>query len=264
LKCDTCKKHSRKHFVGSPKTIVKSGNRTHYYICKGKSSVYNKKVCDTLPISADAVEKYVVKLSKKLLANPIHTFKYQHSLNSTQLHLKQTKEDEEQLRNLLTSLPEVRERLRYQHEVGMIDNARLQRELKSSKQSEKDYRERLEVLRARLSKDTLDKAYIETFKLFGSKYQKMLSGVEKDREEIYKIIHALIEEIIVYTRPVKKEDKVAGRKRDGQMITNRIHIKFKLPQEILNEVSKQKAFITEKAPLDGGTSSSQKNISGAR
>lgn len=264
LKCDTCKGHHRKHFIGTPKTIRKSGKRVHYYVCKGKSTIYNKKTCNTLPLSADALERYVVGLCKKLLANPIHTFKYQSSLNSTKLEIKQKKQEEAQLRKLLTSLPELRERLRYQHEVGLIDNKRLERELNKTKVSEKEYLEKLDAVRAQLSKNSLDKAYIETFKLFDTKYQKMLSGIEKDREDAYSVLHSLIDEIVVYSRPVRDADKIAGKKKDGQMIANRIHIKFRLPQDILNEIGKQKGVIKEKAPLTRGASSSQKNDSGAR
>lgn len=263
LKCDTCKKHSRKHFIGTPKTVRKSGNRTHYYVCKGKSSIINKSVCSALPLPAEATEKYIVNLCKQTLKNPVHTFNYQKTLSSTKLRTKQIKREEEQIRKTLNEIPTTIERIRYQHERGLLGTEDLENKLQNLLKTEKEQKKKLEDVRAQLSKNSVDKIYAETFKLFSKKYQRMLESIDTKRGDIYKILHALIDEIIVYTRPVKDSDKVAGRKKKGQMITNRMHIKFNLPQEILNEIGKQDTYIKEIVKASGG-SSSQKNISGGR
>jgi len=264
LRCDCCKDGNHmKHYVGVPQKVKTSGKKVHYYQCKGKSLLYKDNRCMTLPIGTDAIEDYVVNLCQNLLANPVHTYKYQQSLESTKLKTQQLKRDEEQLLKLLDGLPERRERLRKHHEIGLIDDRRLKEEFDSLVKSEREDRERLKQVQAQLSQCSLDQAYVETFKLFDQKYQSVLENITKNRDEVYKLLHLMIDDIVVYSRPVTEDDRVAGRKREGQMIANRIHVKFRLPQDMLNEIGAQKAYITEKAP-EAGTSSGQKDVFGAR
>jgi hypothetical protein len=67
---------------------------------------------------------------------------------------------------------------------------------------------------------------------YGSKLQTLFS----DRVGTSKFIHQLIEEITVYSRPIRDKDPVAGPKKEGQLIPHKIHIKFKLPADILNDL----------------------------
>ena len=44
----------------------------------------------------------------------------------------------------------------------------------------------------------------------------------------------LISSITVYSRPVTKKDKIAGRKKAEQLIPYKLEMELKLPQDILN------------------------------
>lgn len=261
LRCDCCKSgHSLKYYVGTPQTVKSTNKKVYYYNCKGKSHLYKNDQCNTLPIGADAIEDYIVNLCKGLISDPIHTYKYQQSLESTQLKLKQLKREEEQLLKLIDALPEKRQRLSFQHSEGLFDNSRLRSYLDEIMESDKKTREKLKEVQGQISQCSLDEGYESMFKFFGNNYSEMLSDLTKDRAGAYHLIHALVDQVIVYSRPVVEGDRVAGKKRDGQQIAYRIHVKFRLPQDMLNKFAGREI---EKAPVVGA-SSSQKDISGAR
>jgi len=96
LRCDSCKsEHSLKHYVGTPQTVKSTGKKVYYYVCKGKTHLYKGRKCNTLPIGADAMEDYIVNLCKDMLSNPLHTYKYQQSLESTRLKTKHLRREED-------------------------------------------------------------------------------------------------------------------------------------------------------------------------
>lgn len=63
---------------------------------------------------------------------------------------------------------------------------------------------------------------------------KVLDDIYKKRQEIFDTLHMLISSIIVYSRPVTKKDKIAGRKKANQLIPYKLEMELKLPQDILN------------------------------
>lgn len=261
LRCDSCKTdHSLKHFVGTPKTVKSTGKNVYYYICKGKTYLYKGRKCNTLPIPADAIEDYIVNLCRDIISNPLHTYKYQQSLESTRLKTRHLRREEEQLLKLIEAAPEKRRRIAVQHSEGLFDDSQLRIHLEAVIESEKKSRTKLSEIQAQISQCSLDEGYVNTFKFFDKNYGQMLSDLGKNRTEAYHLIHTLIDQVIVYSRPVVDRDSVSGKKADGQTIANRIHVKFRLPQEMLNEMGAQ---TKEKAPLVGA-SSSQKNVFGAR
>lgn len=66
---------------------------------------------------------------------------------------------------------------------------------------------------------------------------------------------------------VRKTDLIAGRKKEGQAIPNRVHIKLKLPSDILHEIAPEAVTSTERYGFDGEDvvpSSGLKSIGGGR
>lgn len=63
------------------------------------------------------------------------------------------------------------------------------------------------------------------------------------------LLHELIEEIVIYSRPIKKGDIIAGRQKEGQQIPHRLHIKLKLPQDILRQI---KTFLPRDIDFNSG------------
>lgn len=264
LRCENCRDGaSVKHYIGTPQTVKSTSKKVYYYNCKGKSHLYKDNPCLTTPLPADAIEDYVVNICRQILENPIDTFEYQQKLKSTRVEIKHLQKEEDRVLKLIEGIPARKDLLREQHEAAIIDTPTIKAKFAELDEKEKSHKEQLTQIQSRLSQNTLNEGYIETFKLFNEKYQEMLVRVNKNRADIKDIIHTMIDEIAVYSRPVEEGDSVAGRKKKGQQVPYRIHIKFKLPQEMLNTFGKQEAIIKENAP-EVGASSSQKDIGGAR
>lgn len=260
LHCDTCQReHHMRRFAGIPQQSGKNG-RVHYYVCKGRSKLLEEPICPVSYIAADPIEEYVVTLCKNILSNPIHTFKYHQSLESTRANTKRLQREKNQLVNLIDALPQRVRQLRLHNDVGAIDEAGFRKEYAELKEGEKKQKKRLEEIEMELSQSELSESYIKTFEYFNAEYRNKLNDLMNKREEASEVIHRLIEKIVVYSRPVEESDHLAGRKKKEQRVASRIHIKFKLPQEILQEVSAQEI---EKAP-SGGASSSYKSNASAR
>ncbi len=264
LRCEACRDGGyAKHFAGVPKPVKSTGKKVYYYSCKGKGHLHKDNPCNTTPVPADAIEDYIVNVCKKILANPVDTFAYQQKLKSTRAEIKHLQKEEERVLKLIEGVPSRKLLLREQHEAGLLDLPALKERVSELNAKEKAHTEQLKQIQARLSQNTLNEGYIDTFNLFNEKYQAMLEKVASNRSEVYDLIHAMIDEVTVYSRPVEEGDKIAGRKKGGQLVPYRIHIKFKLPQEMLNVFGAQEAVITENAP-EAGASSSQKVDSGGR
>ena len=75
---------------------------------------------------------------------------------------------------------------------------------------------------------------------FKTKYAESVAKILYDREEVSRLLHMLIEEIIVYSRPVNETDVIAGQKKSGQLIPYKVDIRFRLPQEMLDDLVKAK------------------------
>ncbi len=122
--------------------------------------------------------------------------------------------------------------------------------------------EELIGIEEQMARSTLSGEYLVSLDLFGKKYRDVLKNVKNEPSEARKILNMLIDEIIVYSRPITSDDVIAGRRSEGRQIPNRLHIKLKLPQDILNELTEVLNPEIEKAPPEEGASSRQKNDDG--
>jgi site-specific DNA recombinase len=241
LKCESCydpqNDHSRIAWTGDRKE-TKKGNKkfSYFYRCSRKTKGKYTKACSTIPLPAEQIENYVVNFICALLKNPINTFDYQQKLKSTKteinnLHLKRS-----EISSLLESLAGRKHRILEQHEAGVIGKNIMKSSIEDLNNKEKDYRKRLKEIDNQISQNTLSRGYQESLELFSTRYSKMLENIKQNRADIYTIIHKLIEEIIVISRPVNDKDVIAGKKKKNQKVPFRLHIKFKLPQTILQEL----------------------------
>lgn len=270
LKCDGCYDSERDngirhHWSGAPKKVKSTDKYTYYYSCGRKSTSKYERTCRVLPFSAEAIEKYVSHFCMELLKSPVSVFKHQQELQSSKVEIKLLHKKLSSINKLLKGLPSRRKNVLEQHEHKYIDRKELEERMADVLKSEQRYREEIEKIQIKVSENTLLDKYSKALGLFEGKYQKMLQDFKKHPEEVKEILHMLIDEIVVYSRPVVKDDKVSGPKKENQQIANRLHIKLKLPQDILNEIGKQEVLITEKAPAGAdanSSSSSQELIAG--
>lgn len=242
LKCDYCRKivkpveSEMMSWTGGKKEIVESKKYTYHYHCNRKNTKKHSITCPTVPIPAEPLEDYIIDFIRQLLSDPKAVYEYQKKLKSTQSSIKHYETDKSNFLNLLDGLPQRKKSLLFQHEIGEINNDALKVKLEELQAKEKQYNERLIEIDFQLSQITLSRGYEVSLPLFAKKYKKVLDQSFKDRKELYELIHILIDQIVVTSRPRQESDVIAGRKKENQMIPEKIDIFLNLPQDLLREL----------------------------
>lgn len=244
LKCDCCRddvgNENLMTWTGDRKKI-KKGKKTsisYSYKCGRRKKTKHSQTCGTVPIPAQQLEEYVVEIVKGLINNPDAVYEYYQQLKSTKLMIKKLVTERKRWIKLIENIPGVKKRYKEQHTAGIIDLSSLKKSIKRCDQDKKIYQKKIDDLDHQISQKSVSKSYLATLKLFKPQYVKSLEKMYKNQQEVFDIIHMLIDKIIVYSRPVRKTDKIAGRKTDRKrFIPNKIEIELKLPQEILNNLA---------------------------
>lgn len=242
LKCDYCRKivkpveSEMMSWTGGKKEIKESSKFTYHYHCNRKNTKKHSITCPTVPIPAEPLEDYIIDFIRQLLSDPKAVYEYQKQLKSTQASIKHYETDKTNFLNLLEGLPQRKKSLLFQHEIGEINNDTLKVKLEELQTKEKQYKEKLNEIDFQLSQITLSRGYEVSLPLYAEKYKKVLDQSFKDRKELYELIHMLIDQIVVTSRPRQERDVIAGRKKENQMIPERIDIYLNLPQDLLREL----------------------------
>lgn len=247
LKCDHCRAFSGQvegemtTWTGGRKKLAKdTTNYSYYYFCGRKNRKKYSTICPVVPVPAEPIEEYVIDFIKQLLSNPQAVYDYQNKLKSTELATKQYESDKKTLEGNLEALPERRKNIRIQHELNYIDTPTLQKEMQETYERENMLKKKISELDLQLSQITLSKGYEVSIEKYAEKYGKSLEKMTDDKAQLSELIHGLIHEIIVYSRPRKEGDVIAGRKKDDQFIPERVDIALNLPQQLLHQLYTQK------------------------
>lgn len=243
LKCNECRKltspveSEMMSWTGDRKILTKEPLRySHYYHCNRKNRKKFSLVCPVVPIPAEPIEEYMLDFIKRLLDDPQAVYEYQKNHIPNQISIRQLEEDMGYYIELLNELPQRKESLREQHELGVIDTPELKEKLNDYNKTEEEYKKKIEEMDNQLSQITLSKGYVESLELYAEKYGKALEEALLDKQEQFNLIHSIINQIVVYSRPRKKGDKIAGRKKDDQLIPERVDIYLNLPQNLLRQL----------------------------
>lgn len=246
LKCDQCRKMTTPtesdmmSWTGGRKFVNYTQKYTYHYACNRKNSKKFSFVCPVVPIPADPLENYVIEFVKQLISDPKAVYEHQKELASTQLSITHMEEDKKELESMLKRLPQRLQSLSEQHEMGVIDTPTLQRRKAELAESEKNLKAKIDELDFQLSQVALSQGYEASLKLYAEKYGKTLDKIIKDRRQLHDLIHDLIYQVVVYSRPRTEKDIIAGRKKQDQYIPDRIDIYLNLPQNLLQHLYTQK------------------------
>lgn len=253
LKCDTCRKlgatkDSEMSWTGGKDRIDKdTGRYSYHYQCNRKNRKKYTTVCPVVPIPAKGLENYVIQFVRKLLNNPQATFEYQRSLDSSRLNISRLTKQRKTYQGLLDSLPQRKINILKQHELGAFDNLELQSRLNDLKDTETKCTKEIDKIDFELSKEAMSKGYEASLELYAKKYghtiDRLFTEADKNEEakkELHDLIHMLIDRIVVYARPKTQRDSIAGRKKEDQLIPDRVDIQLNLPQNLLQELVTQK------------------------
>jgi site-specific DNA recombinase len=243
LKCNECRKltspveSEMMSWTGDRKLLTREPLRySHYYHCNRKNRKKFSIVCPVVPIPAEPIEEYMIDFIKRLLSDPQAVYEYQKSHIPNQLSMKQLEEDRGYYVGLLNELPQRKESLKEQHELGVIGTPELKEKLGEYNKKKEIYKKKIEEMDYQLSQISLSKGYVESLELYAEKYGKALQESLLDKQEQFNLIHSIVNQIVVYARPRKKGDKIAGRKKGDQLIPERVDIHLNLPQNLLRQL----------------------------
>jgi site-specific DNA recombinase len=243
LKCNCCYHpeewdRDRYTLIGDKKKVAWN-KFSHYYKCGRKNPKKTSLDCLSLPLPADTLEEYVVSFVKELLKDPKLVYDYQNSLRESKDQLLRDRKSLASIENLYNALPEKKENLLWQQGEGIIGRDELKEKLEDLKKQKEAYLVRITELQNKISKNTLSEGYLSGITEFSEKYATALNDITQNREEVAMILRMIVDSIVVSTRPVNKDDVIAGRKKEWQQIPESIHIKLKLPSEIIANLHRE-------------------------
>lgn len=246
LKCHACYDTSSDrdplNWTGTSKVIKKNGKRTYYYQCGAKNSKKYSIVCKAIPFPADEIEEFVTQFIKDLLSDPENVYKHINSLQSTKMDKKKLLKRQVDITKMLNRIPSSRQNIKRMYGKGDITDADYDERMANVKKQEVNLRKDLLAIQGQIGEDKISEIYASTFKLFAKKYKPFLDGLMTDRQEVSDLIHLIVDKINVYTRKATKKDKIAGRKKEDQVIPYQVRIDLRLPQDILQRLAQQGKF----------------------
>ena len=193
-------------------------------------------MCPVIPIPAKQIEEYVTQFILNLLKDPTAVYKHYGDLNSTKLAKDKLQDDIKQYKKLLEGIPAqiARNEEALLHGVYSAEKAQAHKEQIIKKQL--DYENKIIEIDRQLSDFILQDGYLDVFEQFKTKYKDFLHSTSREPKLLKELISSIVDKIVVQARPRNKEDRIAGQKKDKQMIPNGIDIQIKLPQNMLNNL----------------------------
>ena len=243
LRCEACVEHGRTDqmpfWVGEPRKLKVAGEPviTRYYKCGRRNTTkYSGGYCNVITLPGDQIEQIIFEQVKELLENPQAVVNYQNKLKSHTQELKYLQTKRDTYEKLINSIPEKIERLKEQHEAGIIQTLdELKQKIADQEQAKDANLDKLMVLETQIGKMVLTDNYVHTLKHFQEKYVKALVDIENNRHFAQELLDVLIDKVVVRSRPVLPDDRISGRKKEGQYIPYKLVIHFRLPKEMLQE-----------------------------
>lgn len=243
LRCANCASGDEMiSWTGDRKQVSSNPSKyRYYYKCARKNRKKYSTYCTVLPIPADALEEYILKFVIKLIDDPEMVYRHQKELLSTKKTLQHlTKLREDYIKNV-NSIPSRITAIRSQNTLGVLDSNKMMEEIAEQELSKRRYEKEIQKIDERLGRQELSEGYLRTFQEFAKRYAITIEELRtpSKRKELINILHSIIDQIVVSSRPVLPVDSIAGRKKDNQFMPYGIEIKLRLPEEIITTLAKQ-------------------------
>lgn len=247
LKCHACydaySGREPLNWTGTSKVIKKSKNRAYYYQCGAKNSKKYSTVCQAIPFPADEVEQFVNDFVRNLLTDPESVYRHVNSLESTKASKKYLEGQRTHVVKELNEISRRRSAIKIQHEEGYIKTPEEFRgRMANVDKRENELTTELKGIDSQIGENSISDIYIRTLELFAKKYKVFLDGAMEDRQELFDLIHLIVDRIHVYSRKMTKDDVIAGRKKENQKIPYKIRIDLRLPQDMMTRLAQEGKF----------------------
>lgn len=251
LKCHACYDaySGREPLNWSGTSKKKDGKRMYYYQCGGKNGKKHSNICPAIPFPADEIEKFVSDFIKDLLNDPESVYRHVNSLESTKANKKHLERLQKHVIDELNGIPERKEAIKYQHQQGYIKTPAFDDMMAKVKKREFELNKELSGIEYQIAEGKISEIYSQTLEIFADKYKTFLDGTMKDTKELSDLIHLIVDRIHIYSRKATGNDVIAGRKKEIQMIPNRIRIDLRLPQDMMIRLASEGKFEVKNAEL---------------
>ncbi len=253
LKCHACydpySDRDPINWTGTSKVIKKNNKRVYYYQCGAKNTKKYSTVCRAIPFPADEIEEFVTNFVKDLLNDPESVYKHINALQSTKVRKRQLEKKKSEITKILNNLPRSRQNTKRMYGRGDISDAEYDEKIESIKNKEVELNKDLAAIQYQIGEGEISEIYVRTLKLFAKKYKPFLEGLMTDRQEVSELVHLIVDRIHVYTRKATTNDKIAGRKKENQVIPYQVRIDLRLPQDMMKRFAQQGKFEVKNAEL---------------
>ncbi len=132
--------------------------------------------------------------------------------------------------------------IKYQHQQGYIKTPAFEDMMAKVKKREFELYKKLTGIEYQIPEGKISEIYNQTLEIIADKYKTFLEGTMKDAKELSDLIHLMIDRIHIYSRKATEKDVVDGRKKEVQMISNRIRIDLSLPQDMMIRLASEGKF----------------------
>lgn len=234
VKCDACASQRARGMLAWIWKNTNAKKWKRYYQCLSKKSKYKWwEKCKVLPIAEEDLDRLVLHRIRGILNRPQTIKRYYNNALSRKSKAQYTQEKLDKLKDLR------------QQELDKLDRAKtLFIEWEYTKASynqlkyivEKRFNEiNISIVQTQkaLKNEVNIASYvygIERIKLF---LDMSIDELLEDKDKANRLLRYLIDEIVIFARPLKKTDKALWRRVSWQQVCHRIWIKLKLPQQIL-------------------------------
>lgn len=243
LKCAACERSDRPQATFKAKRdVLASGKVKVSYQCGNKESSKRDEAhrCHVIPIPAEELHQFIVEFITRLLSDPKAVFNAQKNLSSYKKIIKTLKNEQAETQKSEKNLMLEKNRANDLYQSGKINTAELNKRYEEIKKREAELLNRQNKLTTDVSMKCLDSDHLEAFSAYSKKYSHLLEKNLADKKLLYRLIHSLIQQIVVYSREATELDVIAGRKTENQLIPHKIHIVMRLPKEMIDSLIKEK------------------------
>ena len=236
IRCDDCK-NKRSKDTGLSHWTWGNSHWTQYYKCNWRStSKHQWQICSVKPLPRDNLEAIVIHFIKSFFEDPRAIVNYldKHShLTHNQKFNRKKIEDAIKAHNKVVQQIENNKELFKSWDITKYEYYK----------DKKDFENKMKITNKKVKEAENElwmivdaNRYSQSFKMIWKIMKAKLPKVFGNKIKLKKLLNLLIEEIVIYSRKKWVNEKIPWRAKEWQRIPKRIVIKFRLPQEFLNEL----------------------------
>lgn len=230
LKCDACK--SFRHDWKMYSWIWDPSHWLVQYKCKWTHK--DIKVCNTIPIQWEDLDKIILWEIKRIIINPLAIKQY---TNNDELVKEERKLLETQLEELNKTISKYRIWQESIYELLLnwrIDSAKYNSDYDELEDKISILRQEIDEIDSKLEWELNIEDYMHSLEVLSDILSRNIDEILEDKNKTQNFMNYLIDEIIVYSQENNWRYSISWPKKEWQQIPYKIEVKLKLPQEFIN------------------------------